>query len=319
MSDYKDNSELLSLLFRWWKQLLGVAVLAFILSTVFSSSFVITPKFKSFAILYPANIIPMGTETPTEQMLQVLESDVIRDSIVSLYHLYSDYEIDSTKNNSRTALIKEFQSNVSFSKTEYESVIIEVMDADPVQARDIVNSIIDFFNKKERHLQKEKSLELVTILTKQLEKKKSEMDSMEQVLTSIRQEYGILDYGLQTEYATERYLAVISEPSTKSQAKEIVPLLNALKEKGGEFQALNEHLWRVRGGYNDLKEQREAAIRDVEKVLTYCNIISNPEVADKKAYPIRWLIVSVSTLGALLFAFLIISLLENLRGLNLKP
>jgi capsular polysaccharide biosynthesis protein len=314
MSEYKNNSELLNLLLRWWKHLLGVALIALVLSAIFSSPFIITPKYKSFAVLYPANIIPMGNETPTEQMLQVLESDVIRDSVTVVFNLYESYRIDQGGSSSTSDLIKQYQENVMFRKTEYESVVVEVLDKDPIQARDMVASIIFFFNKKERFLQQEKAMELVKILETQVSKKRAEMDSMETILTGIRQNYGILDYALQTEYATERYLEVISTPSRKMNAKEIEPLLDALKEKGGEFMSLNEHLWRVRGGYNDLKEQLEAAERDVEKNLTYCNVITNPVVADKKAYPIRWLIVAVSVLSTLLLSVLFLSIAENLRG-----
>lgn len=314
MENEYNNSVLFGLLIRWWKQLLVVAIIAAAISALFSSSWVITPKFRSFAVLYPANIIPMGTETPTEQMLQVLESDNIRDSIVSLYHLYEDYEIDPLGSSAKTDLIKEYQGNVTFRKTEYESVVIDVLDSDPIQAHDITKSIIFFFNRKERLLQKEKAMELVKILQEQVSKKKAEMDSAEAVLSGIRKDYGILDYSLQTEYATERYLEVISTPGKQSNAKQIEPLLEALKEKGGEFVALNEHLWRIRGSYNDLKEQMEAAQRDVEKNLTYCNVITNPVIPDKKAYPIRWLIVVVSVVGTLLLTLLFLSILENIRG-----
>jgi capsular polysaccharide biosynthesis protein len=316
MSEYKNNSHLLGLIIKWWKQLLSVAVIALVLSTVFSSPFIITPKYKSFAVLYPANIIPMGTETHTEQMMQVLDSDVIRDSVISLYHLYEAYQIDPEGESARSELTKRYQENVVYSRTEFQSVIIEVLDENPVQARDMVESIITFFNSKERSLQQEKALELVKILDVQLGKKKAEMDSMDAILTGIRQNYGILDYSLQTEYATERYLEVISTPSKKMNAKEIEPLLNALKEKGGEFMALNEHLWRVRGSYNDLKEQLESAQRDVDKKLTYCNVITNPVVADKKSYPIRWLIVTASVLATLLISLLFLAFVENLRGIE---
>lgn len=313
MADYKNNSELLDLLLKWWKQLAIITIVAVVVSSVFSSPFMITPKYRSFAVLYPANIIPMGTETETEQMLQVLESDVIRDSVVSLYHLYENYNIDPSGVSANAALIRRYQENVTVRKTEYESVVIEVLDKDPVQARDMIQSIIYFFNLKERSLQQEKAMERLTILETQLGKKRIEMDSMEAVLTGIRQNYGILDYSLQTEYATERYLDVISTPSKKANAKEIEPLLNALKEKGGEFMALNEHLWRVRGSFNDLKEQLDEAQRDVVKNLTYCNVIINPVVTDKKAYPIRWLIVLVSVFGTLLISILFLGLMENLR------
>ena len=164
MSEYKNNSELLGLLLKWWKQLAIISVIAIVVSAVFSSSFIITPKYQSFAVLYPANIIPMGTETQTEQMMQVLESDVIRDSVVSMYHLYEAYQIDPEGKSARTELINQYQENVVYSKTEFESVVIEVLDEDPVQARDMVHSIITFFNSKERSLQQEKSLELVKIL-----------------------------------------------------------------------------------------------------------------------------------------------------------
>lgn len=313
---YIGNSTILGLIVKYWKPLAVVALVAALLSAVFSSPLFIDPKYRSYAVLYPANIIPMGTETPTEQMMQVLESDQIRDSLVAFYDLYTVYDINPESNGSKSTLIREYQSLVTTRKTEYESVIIEVLDKDPVRARDMVNSIILNFNRKAKSMQKEKSIELVAILSEQVKLKKHEMDSMEAVLTNIRKEYGILDYDLQTEYATERYLDVITTPSNKNSAKEIEPLLNALKEMGGEFKALNEHLWRTRGSYNDLKEQLEQALKDVEKQLTYCNIITQPEIADRKAYPVRWLIVMASVLSALLTALIILAILENARSTN---
>ncbi len=313
---YIGNSTILGLIVKYWKPLAIVALVAALLSAVFSSPLFIDPKYRSYAVLYPANIIPMGTETPTEQMMQVLESDQIRDSLVAFYDLYTVYDINPESNGSKSTLIREYQSLVTTRKTEYESVIIEVLDKDPVRARDMVNSIILNFNRKAKSMQKEKSIELVAILSEQVKLKKNEMDSMEAVLTNIRKEYGILDYDLQTEYATERYLDVITTPSNKNSAKEIEPLLNALKEMGGEFKALNEHLWRTRGSYNDLKEQLEQALKDVEKQLTYCNIITQPEIADRKAYPVRWLIVMASVLSAMLTALIFLAVLENARATN---
>lgn len=314
MAEYVNNPSLWNLITGRWKQLAAIAALAAVLSVVFSSPFIIEPRYRSNAVLYPANIIPMGTETPTEQMMQVLESDQIRDSIISGYQLYEVYRIDPSRKGAKSTMVRQYKSLVSVRKTEYESVVIEVEDADPVRARDMVNSIIHFFNRKTKRMQKEKSIEVVEILTREVSLKKHEMDSMEAVLTALRTDYGLLDYGLQTEYATERYLDVITTPAKKSSAKEIEPLLVALKEKGGEFVALNEHLWRTRGKYNDLKEQLERARQDVEKQLTYCNIITHPEVADRKSYPIRWLIVLVSVIGTLLMAIVLLSVMENIRS-----
>lgn len=317
MAEYFDNNNLLSTVFKWRKHLAIITLSAVVLAVIFSSPMFIKPKFRSYAVLYPANIIPMGTETPTEQMLQVLQSDDIQVMLINAFNLYDHYKIDTTGKHYKTAMAKELESNVTIKKTEYESVVIEVLDQDPVVAQQMAESIITFFNKKERILQREKSMEVVKILKNELDKKVAEMDTMEAKARDLRIKYGILDYELQTEYATERYLINISGSSSEqARAKEIEPLLDNLKDKGGEFLALNEHLWRVRGKYNDLKEEYETAVRDVEKELTYANVVTQPAVSDKKSYPIRWLIVLISAVSAFLFGCFVVGAIENYRSMT---
>ncbi|MGE0638185.1 MAG: hypothetical protein AB7G44_14740 [Bacteroidia bacterium] len=310
MSEYFDNSNILKIVQKYQKQLLIVCGATVVLSVLFSAPWFIKPKYKSTAVLYPANIIAFGSETPDEQMVQVFQSDDIKTQISNEFNLYETYGIDTTSDKSyKTKLIKEFNENITIDKTELVSVKVEALHPNPVIARDIVSRMIELFNQKERDLQKEKAMELVTILKKQLNDKRTEMDSMDVLVRDLRVKYGILDYALQTEYATEG--ALIASPMQKANEQEVKTLLNNLKDKGGEFVALNEHLWRVRGTYNDLKVQYENALRDVEKNLTYCNVVTSPFVADKKSYPVRWLIVVISTLSTLLFSLIVISVIEN--------
>lgn len=308
MSEYFDNTNILKIIQKYQKQLLIVSSAAVVLSVVFSMPWFIKPKYKSTAVLYPANIIAFGSETPDEQMVQVFQSDDIKTQIANEFNLYETYGIDTTKDKSyKTKLIKEFNENITIDKTELVSVQIEALHPNPVIARDIVNRMIELFNQKERNLQKEKAMELVTILKKQLEDKRHEMDSLDIMIKDLRINYGLLDYPLQTRYATQNYL----KSSSGKGDNEVTAMLKNLKEKGGEFVALNEHIWRIRGTYNDLKVQYENALRDVEKNLTYCNVVTSPFVADKKSYPVRWLIVVISTLSTLLFSLIVISVIEN--------
>ena len=69
---------------------------------------------------------------------------------------------------------------------------------------------------------------------------------------------------------------------------------------------MSEHLFRMRGTYNDLKVSHDVALRDVVKDLTYANVVTHPIVADKKSYPIRWLIVLISGSASFLLAFLVL-------------
>lgn len=313
MNQYFDNSNIIRIVQKWSKHLIIISLATIVLSVVFSSPWFIKPKYKSTAVLYPANIISFGSETPDEQMIQVFQSTDIKIQIANEFNLYKTFGIDTTTDKSyRTKLVKEFNDNITVAKTELVSVKVEALDPNPVVARDIVNRMIELFNQKERMLQKEKALELVEILGKQLNSKKNEMDSMDVLVRDIRMKYGILDYALQTEYATEGSL--IASPLQKANEQEVKTLLKNLQDKGGEFVALNEHLWRIRGTYNDLKVQYENALRDVEKNLTYCNVVTSPFVADKKSYPVRWLIVVISTVSTLLFSLIIISSMENYRN-----
>ena len=308
MSEYFDNTNILKIIQKYQKQLVIVTCATLLLSTIFSMPWFIKPKYKSTAVIYPANIIAFGSETPDEQMVQVFQSDDIKTQIANEFNLYETYGIDTTKDKSyKTKLIKEFNENITIDKTELVSVQIEALHPNPVIARDIVNRMIELFTQKERNLQKEKAMELVTILKKQLEDKRHEMDSLDIMIKDLRINYGLLDYPLQTRYATQNYL----KSSSGKGDNEVTAMLKNLKEKGGEFVALNEHIWRIRGTYNDLKVQYENALRDVEKNLTYCNVVTSPFVADKKSYPVRWLIVVISTLSTLLFSLIVISVIEN--------
>jgi len=313
MSEYFDNSNILKIVQKWAKQLVIISFAACILSVIFSAPWFIKPKYKSTAILYPANIQAFGSETPDEQMVQVFQSDDIKTQIAGEFNLYKTYGIDTTKDKSyKTKLIKEFNENITVAKTELVSIKVEALDPNPVVARDIVTRMVELFNRKERSLQKEKAMELVTILKKQVDDKRAEMDSMDILIKDLRVKYGLLDYPLQTRYATQSYLKT-SSSGHKSGDNEVNTMLKNLQEKGGEFVALNEHIWRIRGTYNDLKVQYENALRDVEKNLTYCNVVTSPFVADKKSYPVRWLIVAISTVSALIFSLIVISVIENYK------
>ena len=48
------------------------------------------------------------------------------------------------------------------------------------------------------------------------------------------------------------------------------------------------------------------ANRDVYKKLTYSNVVTKPFPSDKKAYPVRWLIVVISVGVSLLFSFMVL-------------
>ncbi len=311
MNSYLQSADIFKTISESRKPLIIVGIIAAIVAAVFSGPAFIKPRYKSECVLYPSNLSKYSDESSTEQMIQLLAATDIRDSVIKAFNLYSHYEIDSVKNKTHyTEIIKMYDQNVSVSKTEYESVNIVVYDTDPVYASNMIDSMLSYLNKKARLLQREKSYEVLTMAQRRMQVKKAEMDSMEALIQEYRIKFGLLEYKTQVmEYARAYGRALQSgSPRAISETRQ---MLMTLGDKGGEFNSLMEHLWRIRGTYNDLKQDYENSINDVTKVLTYVNVITHPIPADKKSYPIRWLIVVISVSSSLFMAFLVLLFLDS--------
>ena len=63
--------------------------------------------------------------------------------------------------------------------------------------------------------------------------------------------------------------------------------------------------------YAEVQLEYEKELRFMVSDLSYSNIITEPYPADKKSYPIRWVVVTLSALGALLVSILVLFIIEN--------
>ena len=56
----------------------------------------------------------------------------------------------------------------------------------------------------------------------------------------------------------------------------------------------------------------EEELRQAEGKMTYSNIVSRPFVADKKSYPVRWVIVALCGISALILSILVVAAVEKI-------
>ena len=143
--------------------------------------------------------------------------------------------------------------------------------------------------------------------------KKNEIDSLEVLLEEYRLKYGILDYAAQTKEYSRAYARALSGGNQKALA-ESRRMLDLLAQKGGEYQIIEDRQYKAKSSYNDFKLDVENLKKDLVKEWTYEHIVTSPIPADKKSYPIRWLIV-VASVGAsvfLAFLFLLFTRTKNI-------
>ncbi|MBI4931948.1 MAG: hypothetical protein HY841_14395 [Bacteroidetes bacterium] len=310
------NFDLLNIIWKWKITLAIVVVLAVIFSSIFSSAYFIKPKYKSNAIIYPSNLTPYSQESTTEQMLQLFQSDSIFNHVVDYFHLINHYNLDSASPSIHNQLLGTFNENVSIKKTEYEAVKIEVLDQDPKIACDMINEMINAFNAYTLKINQEKSREMVTIYSEQMKKKQEQIDSINVSLKEIAVKFGITDYYAQSrELSKEYYRSIASGNEKKIEA--LTNSLRNLEERGGKVHELEQHLNQATSEYARILEKYNAVVNDSEKHITYTNVVVKPFPSDKKAYPVRWLIVTIASCAALLFSLIVITIIEG-RKVNLK-
>ena len=304
MESFFKNKSLIEIVNKWKIHLAVIAFVSAGIGVFISSPMVITPKFKSTAIVYPVNIYEYSDESTTEQMLQVFRSNDIKEQMLKAFDLYKHYKISPNDLQAYTYFLNEYDENVSINKTEYESVEIRVLDKNPQIASDMVDSIISFYDQKTSSLHRKKHKEAMEITKVQFMQKSYELDSLEKSLNDLRQKYGILSYGSQANEATKGGIA------GSNTAKE---LYKNLQEQGSSYQRIDSLVWHARREYLYFKNQYETELTELTKTISYSQIVSYPFPADKKSYPIRWAIVAITVISSLIFSVIIISLIESKR------
>ncbi|MCC7301225.1 MAG: hypothetical protein IT233_01150 [Bacteroidia bacterium] len=311
MADIFNNMDLLRLLLKWKKQLGALVLAAGVLAWFFSLPVFIAPQYKSSAVIYPSNLISYGIETPTEQMLQLFQSNQIRNQVIHKHNLSEHYGVDTLNKGGVTRLTDAFNDHVQIGKTEFEAVELEVLDENPDSAYHIILSLIEYFNTNTRDLHRKKSLEVVSIIEKQMQRKQVEIDSVSSLLRELKVKFGIIDYKSQAKEASREYYKSLGNNPKKTS--DILVSIRNLEEKGNDYIALNEFMEASIKTLTSLKVDHDNAFRDVVKELTYTNVVVKPVKADKKSYPIRWVICAVSMISTFLVAVIGVIILERSR------
>lgn len=316
MTNFFDNRNLLEILWKWKKHLIIVGVLAIVFSAIFSSSTFIKPKFKSTARIYPSfNIYTFSDESESEQLLEFINSQDIKLRVIDAFNLSDVYKINKQDPQYLTYILAEFNDNVSFKKTEYETVEIQVLDTDPQRACQMCDSIISFLDEKIRSVHRIKYEEVVNIAKKDMKTINHEIDSIKTKMDLLRKDYKILDYESQAKEITRGMVTVLAEQKKNtSGGKELQEWMKNLSEKGGEYELLAAQQKLCIIQKDSIKKEYDRSLSNATKKINYGQRVQNPVPADKKSYPVRWLIVLVSTFAALFTAILVILVLENKKN-----
>ncbi|MCH2215070.1 MAG: Wzz/FepE/Etk N-terminal domain-containing protein [Flavobacteriales bacterium] len=294
-----------------FKLFLIVGFLSAIAGVVVSLPIFMTPKFKSTAVVYPANVGVYSEESQTEQMLQYFEASSIRDSIIEKFDLYNVYEIEEGSSNSRFYILEEYRDNVRVSKTKYESILLEVISEDPELASNIADEILLQVNLKYDMLMNTRFEGIVEAYEKQMNYQRVVIDSLESLIAKISTENDVLDYGSQTRELVRGYVDVLSRSGSSGINDDLQKLLTNTQEKGSLIKMLQNLSYMATVQHSELSAKYLENKVFHEADLQFTDVIVEPEIADKKFWPVRWLVLVIVVVSSLLFTLVGILLFKK--------
>lgn len=323
-SDF-DASNLILFLLKWKKVIIGITLLAAVVSAVVS--LMIEEKFLSSVIFFPADnsslskavmtedhaakndISSFGEEEQAEAMLQILDSDEIKWNIWGKFNLMDHYEIDRDSKTAGTVLGQTWESNVSYKRTEFNSIRIDVMDKDPKMAANIANEISALVDSTKNKMLRDRAMDALGVIEKEYNNLEVFMQNLDDSLTVLRG-LGVHEYDKQVEMLTKAYYESIASNNTRA-TKILESKLDILAKYGSSYKSMTENLEYLRERYILLKGKYDEVRVDATQTGTHKFIVNKAVPAEKKAYPVRWLIVVTSSMAAFAVTILAIVLYDN--------
>lgn len=288
--------------------------------------------------------LEFGEEEQAEQLIQILYSDDIQSYIIEKFDLMNHYKIKPDAKYRYTQLGKKFADNIRFRRTEYSSVEIQVLDTDPEVAAAIANEIARLLDETKNKIQREQALKALKIVETQYMSKRNFVNTLNDSLNFFRN-MGIFDYDLQIDHITDVYVqatAGIAETEAKlrvlrekgvaasdtaiinnearlggfiASSKKLQETLTLLSQYGGAYSSVKDQLEYENEELVKLRQRYDRAQVDVDEVLPVKFVVNSAKVAEKKTYPLRSLIVILSTFGAFLMSLLVLIAVENYKYL----
>ena len=319
-----SSKYLCRLLMDYRRPIFIILAVAALCAIIFSAPYFITPLYKSTTVVYPTSsnstskvlisttyqsekdIMNFGEDEQTEQMLQVLNSNRVRDKVISRFNLMEHYNIKPGSKYPYTKLNKLYDARIKFRRTEYNAVRITVLDSDPALSAQMANDIAEIFDSTMNQIQKEVAVKAFRLVEDEYNTLCAEMAQLEDSLNTLRK-LGVFDYESQVEMLS-RQMAVELGKGNAQGVKNIQEQLDILAEYGGASYAINERLDNDRLQLSLVKSKYEEAKMDATQDIPRKFVVTSAYQAERKSYPVRWIIVVVTVLSTfLLLLFCIVA------------
>jgi uncharacterized protein involved in exopolysaccharide biosynthesis len=327
-SNQLESTNLLIMLFKWRKPIIIVCTAAAVLSA--AVSLMIKPKYKSTVTLFATqqhsfgeqlledikkeDVLAYGEEEDAERLLQLINSDQIRNRIISKYDLWTVYNIKREDLGANTLIALEYNDNITARLTKFGSIEVAVLDQEAKRAKEIANDIAALADTVSNVMRQERAQQAFLFAQSSLVNLEEELRVMEDSMKSL-QGMGVYSYLDQIAALTEQYGVSLAE-GHPDRAQKIKDQMDFLSKYGTLYNNLDQRIENAYEKLAVLKKRYDLMQIDVTTALPSKFVVDAAAEADKKAYPIRWLIVAMSVASAFIFVVIFLLIFDTFKRLR---
>ncbi len=277
--------------------LIGSACISLILPVYYKSTTTIFPvKLAQVPVNETAfrrgNISDFGETGEAEQALEVLNSTSLMERVVNKFDLYSHYKIKQTDPAAKFFVFKTYEGNVDIKRTKFNSIQITVKDKDPIMAANMANAIASYLDTLKYEMVHLRANELVNNLELQHTKQQELIDSLKITMDQLTNK-GIMSQ-FQRGYLLEAYAQAVG-----AERNQLRILVDSNIKYGEEFDKVEriydreiENILLINKYL--VQTKADGAIQFSQKF-----VVDAAEPAERKSYPVRWLVVLVSLISSM--------------------
>ena len=318
-----DSIDLISFLWKSRKVLIILGAIAVVISSIVS--LMMQEKFLSTVTLFPTksssitfsevitedqSVTKFGEEEEAEQMLQILESALVREKIITRFDLMKHYDIDTAGALKYTELAETYSDNITFQRNNKGAVLINVLDHNKDTAALIANHISALFDTTKNSIIHERALLEFEVKKMKLQKLQDEINMLNDTMSKLT------TLGVVTNQAYQGLTLAMNSAKDSETRTRYEKKLEMTEKYGSVLQSFQVRAEFLSERMATMETSYEQSESDALSNISHKFVVELASPAEKKAYPIRWLIVAVSTFATVFFAIILLLFVAKIKELK---
>lgn len=212
MDQNENLIDVIALLYKWKKHILGASFLAAIFTA--AASLTMPNFYQAHTLFYSANpdlaaptpigqstgkTFVFGSDNDLDRLFSISKSSAVKDHLTKKFNLYKHYDIDSTGELAKHKLNLKLNKLYETTKTKYDAIDLSIEDTDPVLSAAMANEARNKIDALAQKLIKDSQGKQIASLEAGIEANEIKYSSLLDSLNKIRAQFNIFSTEAQGE------------------------------------------------------------------------------------------------------------------------